>query len=525
MNMIKKKFFIATSIVYASSLPHIGNVYEMILADSIARFKKLDGYDVYFQTGTDEHGQKIEKKAARKNINAQAYVNHISTEIKRIYDSLNIQYDYFIRTTSLSHKQNVQIILEKLFAQGDIYKGLYEGWYSVSEESYVSEKDLIDHKMPNGESPIWTKEEVYFFKISKYQDKLLKYLEENPYLILPIERRKEIFNLLKTPLTDLAISRTSFRWGIPLSFNPKHITYVWIDALSNYITGLNDELNFNVFNINDKFRKYWPCDLHVIGKDISKFHLIYYPILLMSLNLPLPKQFLIHPWILFNEKKMSKSTNNVVYTDDLLQIFPSDAIRYFVLSKIPSLSDGILTYDLFYDQYNADLANTIGNLLSRSLGMIKSYRNNQLTKILIKEDLGINLSQKAVNTLPLIRNCMLFYQVNDALAHIIKLARSCNKYIDMVKPWNLAKVPCSENNNKLDFCLYNLVETLRFIGVLLKPFLPVTAKLILKYIQSEENTFSSLKKFGITRSKIMLQADKKLFERLRNPNLIKTKNI
>jgi methionyl-tRNA synthetase len=517
----KKIFYISTSIVYASDIPHIGNVYEMILADSIARFKKLEGYDVYFQTGTDEHGQKIEQKALKAGISNQEYVDNISEKIKKIYDLMNIQYDYFIRTTNPLHKQNVQKIINKLIKKNDIYLGKYEGWYSISEENYISEKDLINGKTIHGEKPIWASEEVYFFQISKYQEKLLKYLKNNKNLILPLQRKKEILNLLKKPLSDLSISRTSFKWGIPLDFDPKHIVYVWIDALSNYITSFNCQNINNNFDKNEKFMKYWPCDLHVIGKDISRFHLIYWPILLMALNLPLPKKFLIHPWILFNQKKMSKTTNNVIYVEDLLKFFPIDAIRYFVLHEIPYISDGILTYDLLFERYNTDLVNTMGNLLSRTLGMIKKYRNSQLTKISDNyENFNnqINLPQKSLETVKKIYFLMKTFRISDILEEIMKLSRLCNKYIDLNEPWNLFKI--KSEYKKLDIILYNLIETLRFIGVLLQPFLPETANIILNQIKAEKRTLKSLNKFGITQNK-KLCSNFKLFERLEKKDFIK----
>lgn len=509
----KKNFYIATSIVYASDIPHIGNIYEMILADVVSRFKKLEGYNVYFQTGSDEHGQKIEKKALQKNLKTQDYVDQISDQIKTIYKKMNIEYDFFIKTSDPLHKKRVQNIVQKLLKKGDIYLGVYEGWYSVNEESYISEKDLIDGKTVNGEIPIWTKEEVYFFKLSKYQDQLLKYLNNDPHLILPSNIKKEILNLLKEPLTDLSISRTSFKWGIDLTFDPKHVIYVWIDALSNYITGLN----YPFFNndASDKFKEFWPCGLHVIGKDISRFHLIYYPILLMALDLPLPKKFLIHPWILFNDKKMSKSLNNVLYVDDLLKIFSVDAIRYFVLHEIPYNSDGVLTYDLLFQRYNTDLVNTIGNLLSRTLGMIVKYKKGKLIKNLnpVKEFEVIDLSKEASQTLLSVRCFMESYKIGDSLECILKLSRLCNKYIDLTQPWNLNKD--KDNLDKLDFVLYNLVETIRFIGVLLQPFLPETSNNILKQIKSESNNFESLQNFGITQDK-EIKLETKLFQRL-NP--------
>ncbi|WBL31234.1 methionine--tRNA ligase [Candidatus Phytoplasma sacchari] len=515
----KKKFYISTAIVYASSIPHIGNIYEIILADSISRFKKLEGYNVYFQTGTDEHGQKIEQKAKEEGIDNQKYVDKISLQIKKIYDLFNIEYDYFIRTTNPLHKKNVQNILEILIRKKDIYLGKYEGWYSVSEESFVSEKDLIDGKTLNGEIPIWSSEEVYFFKLSNYQQKLINYLKSDNNLILPTTRKKEILNLLKEPLPNLSISRTSFKWGIDLTFDNKHIVYVWIDALSNYITGFNCCFYPDVKLKNSKFNYYWPCDLHIIGKDISRFHLIYWPILLMSLDLPLPKKFLIHPWILFNNKKMSKSTNNVLYVEDLIKFFSIDAIRYFVLHEIPYSSDGIITYELLIERYNSDLVNNIGNLLSRTLGMINKYRCNQLKKILsitplinsFLTKIDIDLSYNALKTVESVYHYMNLYNVSEALEQIIKLARLCNKYIDKIEPWNLFKN--KSYHEILDFCLFNLIETLRFIGILLKPFLPDTSEKILNNIKAEQRTFDSLKTFGIIKEKKLFLCEN-LFKRL-----------
>ncbi|MBP3059384.1 methionine--tRNA ligase [Texas Phoenix palm phytoplasma] len=511
----KKKFYISTSIVYASSRPHIGNLYEIILSDVIARFKRMDGYDVYFQTGTDEHGQKIEQKAIQKNFTPKEYVDFFSFEIEKIYKKMNIKYDYFARTTDSFHKNIVQKIVKKFFEQKDVYLGNYEGWYSVFEESYISEKDLIEGKTASGETPIWAKEEVYFFKLSKYQKKFLIFLEKNDNLIFPEKRKKEILNWLKEPLPDLSITRTSFKWGVELDFDPKHVVYVWVDALMNYITGLRYDPTKKKEEQSKKFLKYWPCDLHVIGKDISRFHLVIWPILLIALELPLPKHFLIHPWILFNNKKMSKSINNVIYEKDLLKFFSVDSIRYFVLHEIPYNDDGIITYDIFSQVYNSDLVNTLGNLLSRTIGLISKYRDGKVKKISnFKKECEINLSQKSLETLPIIKKLMKEFKVGESLEKIMQLCRLCNKYIDLNQPWNLIKENKLED---LDFCLYNLIETIRFIGVLLKPFLPDTAEIILKQIKAEKDSFESLNFFGLTKNK-KLKKENKLFPRFEKKN-------
>ncbi|MFB0637991.1 methionine--tRNA ligase [Candidatus Phytoplasma solani] len=505
----KPKFYLSTSIAYASGIPHIGNVYEVILTDAIARFKRLDGYDVFFQTGTDEHGQKIEQMALKQAKKPQAYVNHISSEIKRIYDLMQVSYDYFIKTTDKAHQASVQAIFDKLHQQGDIYLGQYQGLYSVAEEAYISEKDLVDGKTFNGETPILITEKTYFFKLSKYQSKLLDYLESNPDLIKPKTQRKELLNLLKEPLDDLSISRTSFKWGIPVSFEQKHVIYVWIDALSNYLTGLGYHPN----ETSQQFLHYWPCDLHVIGKDILRFHLIYWPILLMALKIKLPKQFLIHPWILFDKNKMSKSKGNVLYVDDLLKIFSVDTIRYFVLHEIPYANDGNITYELLAERHNSDLVNLFGNLVHRVFGMLKSYRNYQLTQVLVSPEQlqEFDLSQKSLSVLPLIRQKIKDCKIGEALEEIIQLVRFTNKYIDLIEPWKLVKIP--EKQAFLDYVLYSLTETLRFLGVLLKPFLPQTAEKILSQIKAQDVTFESLKTFGLLPTQ-KLMPNEMLFQRI-----------
>ncbi|MBP5835683.1 methionine--tRNA ligase [Candidatus Phytoplasma meliae] len=515
------KFYLTTSIAYASGIPHIGNVYEIILADAIARFQRLDGYDVLFQTGTDEHGQKIAKKALQQGIKPQEYVNHVSSEIKRIYDLMQISYDQFVKTTDQSHQKAVQAIFEKLYQKGDIYLGKYQGLYSVVEEAYVLEKELIDGKTLNGETPVLISEETYFFKLSKYQDRLLQYLKNNPALIKPQNQRKELLNLLKEPLNDLSISRTSFQWGIHVTFNPKHVIYVWIDALSNYLTGLKYNPHLSS---NQSLLQYWPCDLHIIGKDILRFHLIYWPILLMALEMELPKQFLAHPWVLFDKNKMSKSLGNVLYVDDLLKIFPVDSIRYFVLHEIPYAQDGNITYELLVERHNNDLVNVVGNLVHRIFGMVKSYRQNYLNKILINpsENDDFDLSSKVLLILPLVRQKMAECKVGDALAEIMQLARFINKYIDLVEPWKLFRI--AEKASLLDYVLYSLFESLRFLGVLLKPFLPQTADKILFQIRAQVVTFESLSTFGLLDAQELMQ-DEILFQRLDLDTVLSSFNV
>lgn len=505
-----KPYYISTAIAYASAIPHIGNVYEVILADAIARFKRLEGYDVYFQTGTDEHGQKIEQKAILQGLEPQAYVDDISKHIKDIYDKVNVSYDHFIRTTNPSHKKSVQAIFNKLFAQGDIYLGTYKGFYSVSEESYVLEKDIADGKGPQGDTLVWTEEEVYFFDMKKYQQRLVEYIKDNPSFIEPESRKNEMLqNFLKDPLPELSISRTSFKWGVPITLNDKHVTYVWIDALSNYITGLDfnpDEL------LSEKMKKYWPADVHLIGKDILRFHTIYWPIILMALDLPLPKQVFGHPWILVNKGKMSKSIGNVMYTDDLLKHFTVDMIRYYVLHEIPYASDGNMTYELIIERCNSDLANTIGNLVNRTIGMVFKYREGHLIKKRLHVFEDVSLKQRALDALPTMVKCMNALKVSDALEVVVDLARAANKYIDLTEPWKLNGDV--DSKDVLDHVLYELLETIRFIGVLLQPFMPETAKNILKQLSVFDQTFDSLNQFGLLEGKTL---DKPfvLFERFK----------
>ncbi len=492
--MNNKTFYITTAIAYASATPHIGNDYEIILADSIARFKRLDGYDVRFQTGTDEHGQKIANNAKNNELSPQAYVDMVSGRIRKIYDRLNISYDKFIKTTDTAHKESVQKIYKKLLDQGDIYLGHYEGLYSLAEEAFVNEKDLIDGKTAQGDIPIWTSEESYFFKLDKFQEQLKKHILNNPNFIYPESRKNEMLNnFINEKLFDVSVTRTSFDWGIRLPFDDKHISYVWIDALSNYITGLGYDPNLE--NQPEEFVKYWPADVHVIGKDILRFHTVFWPILLMALGLELPKQIFGHPWILFDKSKMSKSKGNVIYTDKLIDEFGVDVVRYYCLHEIPFGTDGNITYELVIERNNSDLANTLGNLVNRTLGMVNKYRGGEVKRIILDDEPSLNLRNKALNTLPTMRKLMDEFKVADALDEAIDLARAANKYIDLEEPWVLFKDDLKKD--ELDNVLYHLIETIRFLSVLLAPFMPGTARRISEQINFEEKDFKSLTEFGL----------------------------
>ena len=466
-----KKFYITTAIAYASSKPHIGNAYDIVLADMIARYKKQMGFDVYLMTGSDEHGQKIEEKAKAEGISPKAYVDRAADTIKALWDSLNTTYDKFIRTTDDDHEKAVQRIFTKLYEQGDIYKSTYEGKYCVPCESFYTESQLIDGKCPDcGREVIDSKEEAYFLKLSKYQDKLLKYFEENPDFIKPESRKNEMINnFLKPGLNDLCVSRSSFKWGVPVEFDDKHVIYVWIDALSNYITGIG----YNPDGSSDKFEALWPADLHVIGKDIVRFHTIYWPVILMALGLPLPKQVLGHPWVLVGEDKMSKSKGNVVYADELSVRFGSDAVRYYLLSQMPFGNDGTFTYESFINVFNTDLANTIGNLVSRTVAMTKKYFGGSVVKHEITEELDKELFACAEESINKYHKSMDNYLNADACAAILDIAKRCNKYIDETMPWALAKDEAQKD--RLNDVLYNLLDLIKIIGTLLKPIMPETA--------------------------------------------------
>ena len=508
IDMGKKAYYLTTAIAYSSAIPHIGNVYEAILADAIARFKRLEGYDVLFQTGTDEHGQKIETKASDNELSPQTYVDYISSEIMRIYDMMHVSYDQFVRTTDEKHMASVQAIFKKLYDQGDIYLGKYEGWYSIAEEAYVLEKDIVDGKAPGGDIPQWTSEEAYFLKLTPYQERLVNHIKTHPEFIEPESRRNEMIqNFLSEPLPDLCISRTSYTWGVPVDFNKGHVVYVWIDALSNYITGLGYHPDQKE---TDMFKTYWPADVHLIGKDILRFHTIYWPIILMALGLELPKSVFGHPWILINKGKMSKSAGNVMYTDHLVKHFGVDPIRYYVLHEIPFAQDGNMTYELIIERNNSDLANTIGNLVNRTIGMAFKYREGLVTKVMLEEPFDLSLKEKATLALPFMKRHMSTLKVSDALEEILILARYANKYIDVSEPWVLFKDP--QKQDVLDHVLYHLLETIRYIAVLLQPFIPETAQKIALQIGVTDLSFDALEVFGQYPSQTLNQPTV-LFER------------
>ena len=477
----KKKFYITTAIAYASRKPHIGNAYDIVLADMIARYKKMMGFDVYLMTGSDEHGQKIEEYAKAEGISPKEFVDNAAANIKAVWDSLNTSYNKFIRTTDDYHEKTVQKIFKKLYDQGDIYKSTYEGKYCVPCESFYTESQLIDGKCPDcGREVIDSKEEAYFLRLSKYQDKLVEYYEQNPDFIKPESRKNEMLNnFIKPGLQDLCVSRSSFKWGVPVTFDDKHVIYVWIDALSNYITGIG----YDPDGSSEQYKKLWPADLHVIGKDIVRFHTIYWPIILMALGEPLPKQVLGHPWVLVGEDKMSKSKGNVIYADELAARFGVDAVRYYLLSQMPYLNDGTITYESFINVFNTDLANTLGNLVSRTAAMIKKYFDGTVVRGEITEELDRELYAFAEETLEKYRKSMDNYHNSDACAAILDLAKRCNKYIDETMPWALAKDEAQRG--RLNDVLYNLSDCIRIIGILLKPIMPETSNNI---VGNSENT-------------------------------------
>ena len=491
--MAKKPYYITTAIAYTSGKPHIGNTYEIVLADSIARFKRAQGYDVRFQTGTDEHGQKVEIKAAEAGVTPKEYVDGVAGEIKRIWDLMDTSYDRFIRTTDADHEAQVQKIFKKLYDQGDIYKGYYEGKYCTPCESFFTESQLVDGKCPDcGREVIDAKEEAYFFKMSKYADRLIEHINTHPEFIQPESRKNEIMNNFLLPgLQDLCVSRTSFTWGIPVTFDPKHVIYVWIDALSNYLTGLGFDLDGNS---DPMVEKYWPADLHLIGKDIIRFHTIYWPIMLMALDIPLPKQVFGHPWLLVGEGKMSKSKGNVIYADDLVDYFGVDAVRYFVLHEMPFDNDGSITWELMVERMNSDLANILGNLVNRTISMTNKYFGGVVTNPGVNEPVDEDLKRVALETPVKAAAKMDKLRVADAITEIFALFRRCNKYIDETEPWNLAKDEAKKD--RLATVLYNLFEGIRIGAVCLEAFLPTTSRKILDQIGTQQRNFLELDTFG-----------------------------
>ena len=490
---MREKYYLTTAIAYASGKPHIGNTYEIIMADAIARYKRMKGFDVFFQTGTDEHGQKIEEKAKKANMEPQQYVDKIAQEIRNVFDLMNVSYDKFIRTTDKDHELQVQKIFEKLYKQGDIYKSEYEGWYCTECEAFFTDNQLVDGKCPDcGREVHREKEESYFFRMSKYANQLMEYIESHPQFIQPESRKNEMINnFLKPGLQDLCVSRTSFKWGIPVTFDPKHVVYVWIDALSNYITGIGYDCDGNS---SEQFNKYWPADLHLIGKDIIRFHTIYWPIMLLALGLPIPKQVFGHPWMLFGEDKMSKSRGNVIYADDLVHFFGVDAVRYFVLSEMPFAQDGSITWQLVMERINSELANVYGNLVNRTIAMTNKYFNGQLTEPDCFEELDQQLIDTCKQTVTKYYEKMDQLRVADAIDAVFDLLRRSNKYIDETSPWTLAKQP--ENKARLNTVLYNLLESIRVASVLLTPFMPETSKEVFRQINTEKTDFASIETWG-----------------------------
>ena len=495
--MEKKKFYMTTAIAYASGKPHIGNTYEIILADAIARYKRAQGYDVFLQTGTDEHGQKIELKAEEAGITPKEYVDKVAGEIRRIWDLVDTSYDKFIRTTDEDHEKQVQKIFKKMYDKGDIYKGYYEGMYCTPCESFFTESQLVDGKCPDcGREVTPAKEEAYFFKMSKYADRLIEHINTHPEFIQPVSRKNEMMNNFLLPgLQDLCVSRTSFKWGIPVDFDPKHVTYVWLDALTNYITGIGYDCDGNS---TEQFKKDWPADLHLIGKDIIRFHTIYWPIFLMSLDLPLPKQVFGHPWLLQGDGKMSKSKGNVIYAEDLVDFFGVDAVRYFVLHEMPFENDGVITWELMVERLNSDLANTLGNLVNRTISMSNKYFGGVVANKGVTEPVDEELKAVALATPGKVTEKMEQLRVADAISEIFVLFKRCNKYIDETMPWALAKEESKQD--RLATVLYNLVESIAIGAELLESFMPGTSKKILAQLNAQKRGLEQMNQFGLYES-------------------------
>lgn len=506
----KGKFYITTAIAYTSRKPHIGNSYEIVLTDAIARYKRLQGYDVFMLTGTDEHGQKIEEYAEAAGVTPKEYVDKVSSEIRGICDLLNTKYDRFIRTTDEQHERIVQKIFKKLYEQGDIYKGHYEGLYCTPCESFWTESQLVDGKCPDcGREVKPAKEEAYFLKLSKYQKRLEDFIEQNENFIYPEARKKEMLNnFIKPGLQDLCVSRTSFKWGIPVDFDPDHVVYVWIDALSNYITAIG----YDPDGSSDEYKKYWPADVHIIGKDIVRFHTIYWPIMLMALGEPLPKQVFGHPWLLFGEDKMSKSRGNVIYADDLVELLGVDAVRYYLVSEMPYASDGSITYETIIERYNSDLANTFGNLVNRTIAMQNKYFDGVIQPGNVAEPVDDELKTFALDTVKKIEKCFETYRVADAVEAVLNLAKRSNKYIDETTPWALAKDEASLP--RLGTVLYNLLEAIRYIAVLLSPFMPETSEKIFAQMNCDIKDYDSLENFGALKAGEKVGKAEALFARI-----------
>ena len=490
----KGKFYMTTAIAYTSGKPHIGNTYEIILADSIARYKRFEGYDVFFQTGTDEHGQKIELKAQEAGISPKEYVDGVAGQVKEIWDLMNTSYDKFIRTTDAPHEKQVQKIFKKLYEQGDIYKGHYEGLYCTPCESFFTESQLVDGKCPDcGREVVPAKEEAYFFKMSKYADRLIEHINTHPEFIQPVSRKNEMMNNFLLPgLQDLCVSRTSFSWGIPVDFDPQHVVYVWLDALTNYITGIGYDCDGES---SEQFKKDWPADLHLIGKDIIRFHTIYWPIFLMALDLPLPKQVFGHPWLIQSDGKMSKSKGNVLYADELVDFFGVDAVRYFVLHEMPFENDGVISWELLVERINSDLANTLGNLVNRTISMSNKYFDGVVSNKNVCEDVDEDLKNVVTSTVDRVDAKMGELRVADAITEIFALFKRCNKYIDETMPWALAKDESKQD--RLATVLYNLVESISIGAELLESFLPETAEKVLNQLNATRRGYDKLHTFGL----------------------------
>lgn len=522
--MSKKPYYITTAIAYASGKPHIGNTYEIVLADAIARFRREEGLEVFFQTGTDEHGQKIENKAKEAGITPKEYVDNAAGQIRRIWDLMNTSYDKFIRTTDEDHKKQVQKIFKKFYDQGDIYKGCYEGMYCTACESFFTDSQLVDGKCPDCGGEVYpAKEEAYFFKMSKYADRLIKYINEHPEFIQPVSRKNEMMNNFLLPgLQDLCVSRTSFTWGIPVEFDPKHVTYVWLDALSNYITGIGYDVDGDS---SERFKKFWPADLHLIGKDIIRFHTIYWPIFLMALDLPLPKQVFGHPWLLQGDGKMSKSKGNVIYADTLVDFFGVDAVRYFVLHEMPFDNDGVISWELMVERFNSDLANVLGNLVSRTISMTNKYFDGVLTdandeSVAGAMEVDTDLKDVVLMTVEKVVKKMSELRVADAITEIWTLFKRCNKYIDETTPWILAKE--EDKKERLQTVLYNLSESIAIGASLLHSFMPETSEKILEYFGTNKRSLEDMNKFGLLMSGTTVARDPEiLFKRLELEEVLK----